>query len=681
MLRKTIAMAIMAAAGYVAMRPAPVVRADSEDAPNTGMADPATFAHLYGKWSAAQKPGASALDLYLLPVGGLSTESVNASGRVAIDLAGGSFEAVVVGLPAGDWEVWLADNQGTGSALPDAGDRTVKLGQLEAVPDAYALGGKLPAGMPPDFEADRAVVVRAGRNPADGFVMMGGSNVYERIARGYVRNARTEAEIAALIAKGRSLFSKERFNGNGRSCGTCHSEANNFTLDAAFIATLPANDPLFVHERTPELARNFEDASRLRTLGLIVANADGFDNLAAKFTLRPPRSLQSVGTQIAAPDPFFGADFTSAPAGLFNPERLGWSNDALPLRDFAIGAIVQHMPKTLARRPGSDFRLPTDDELDAMAMYQLSVGRQEDFDLKRLKLKMTQAVRGQELYLDTGEIGETGHKNCNACHFNGGGTGAFAFNPGVPGFSPKLDALPRGYNVTNGTNVNGLPRAAELRLPRDGGFGSLPLPFGGFGNFGDIPGVGVIPLEEFKSMSVVESADTAPFMHNHTVATLEDAVAFYGTPAYSADISIGSPTLGPIPVKISGKADDPEVQAISTFLRVLNVLENIRSAVSAGERARKALELADGKELAGLAREEVVDAIQVLSEGSLARSQDLAVLVCRSRLTAARLGMEAARDAANRQALEQALQSALGALRGSRELLADPATLPASFRK
>ena len=69
------------------------------------------------------------------------------------------------------------------------------------------------------------------------------------------------------------------------------------------------------------------------------------------------------------------------------PERLGWSNDGPPLRDFAIVAIAQHATRTLNRRAGADFRVPTDEELDALAAYQLALGRQEDFDLKSLQLK------------------------------------------------------------------------------------------------------------------------------------------------------------------------------------------------------------------------------------------------------------------------------------------------------
>ncbi|MGH7208857.1 MAG: hypothetical protein ACREIL_05680, partial [Nitrospiraceae bacterium] len=57
----------------------------------------------------------------------------------------------------------------------------------------------------------------------------------------------------ALIAKGERIFFNETFNGNGRTCGTCHRAEANFAIDPAFIATLPDNDPLFVAEFNPDL--------------------------------------------------------------------------------------------------------------------------------------------------------------------------------------------------------------------------------------------------------------------------------------------------------------------------------------------------------------------------------------------------------------------------------------------
>ena len=62
-------------------------------------------------------------------------------------------------------------------------------------------------------------------------------------------------KLDKLISQGATLFFEETFSGNGRTCGTCHPANNNFTIDPAFIATRPANDPLFVAEFNPALAQ------------------------------------------------------------------------------------------------------------------------------------------------------------------------------------------------------------------------------------------------------------------------------------------------------------------------------------------------------------------------------------------------------------------------------------------
>jgi hypothetical protein len=91
---------------------------------------------------------------------------------------------------------------------------------------------------------------------------------------------------AELIEKGRQIFFNETFEGNGRTCGTCHPAENNFAIDPAFIASLPDDDPLFVAEFNPDLKENFENPRLMREFGLIIENLDGFDDLANKFTLR-----------------------------------------------------------------------------------------------------------------------------------------------------------------------------------------------------------------------------------------------------------------------------------------------------------------------------------------------------------------------------------------------------------
>jgi hypothetical protein len=208
---------------------------------------------------------------------------------------------------------------------------------------------------------------------------------------------------AQLITKGKTIFFNETFNGNGRTCGTCHPEQNDFTLDPFFIATLPPNNALFVAEFNPDLRKNFENPRLMREFGLILENLDGFDDLENKFVMRGIPHLLALRTSVDSPQ----------------GPRTGWSGDGAPgdgsLRSFATGAVIQHFTNTLNRVPGVDFRLPTDEELDALEAFQLSLGRQQDLTLP-LPLKGTVPKRGQAIFLDNG-LGK-----CNLCHVNAGAT-------------------------------------------------------------------------------------------------------------------------------------------------------------------------------------------------------------------------------------------------------------------
>ena len=186
-------------------------------------------------------------------------------------------------------------------------------------------------------------------------------------------------------------------------------------------------------------------------------------------------------------------------------------------------------------------------------------------------------------------------------------------------------------------------------------------------------------MEEFNSPPLVESADTAPFFHNHTVADLESAVAFYGTPAFQASIPGRNP-LGGMQVQISSDPNDPEVQAIAAFLRMLNALENIRSSINVAERGRTMTTVADMRELARLSLAETIDAIQVLVQrlvGERSRAWHPVGSCATACWQSGARGSAAIRGSAGgRQPLNVALRN----LRAARTDLADPASLPPSFR-
>lgn len=375
---------------------------------------------------------------------------------------------------------------------------------------------------------------------------------------------------AALIAKGRALFFNETFGGNGRTCGTCHREERNFTIDAAFIATLPKDDPLFVAEFNPDLKQNFENPRLMREFGLILENLDGFDDLTNRFTMRGVPHVLAQRSSV------------NSPAG----PRTGWSGDGAPadgsLRSFATGAVIQHFTRTLNRVAGVDFRLPTPDELDALEAFQLSLGRQQDLELP-LRLKGTVAARGQTIFLD-GNLGK-----CNICHRNAGANATLGpQDAGNANFNTGVEDLPDQPARLTGEKV---PKDDGFRTPGDSTFNTPPL---------------------------VEAGDTGPFFHNNAIETIEGAVAFYNGQAFNTSPS-GRFLAGTDPNGVGIRLDATQVVAIAAFLRVLNSLENIRQGLEALQQsdAFRFTAHARARPLLLRARHETDDAIKVLAGGGL----------------------------------------------------------------
>src|SRR5215210_963286 len=320
---------------------------------------------------------------------GFSREASQARGVVRLDLVDDAAELELWGLPAGEpWDVWLVENRPGGSAMPDAGDRMHRLGRVMPGSGSSRLFSRRGAGFFNRFHCDLVVVARAGGRPERAGVLFGSPDLFQRLyTQRHTKPSSLISHMPAsaaslfgpgaafatpfdsldpLVAEGAALFQNGTFGGNGRTCGTCHPARNNFTIDPKFIATLPQSDPLFVFENNPDLARNFENGPLLRQLGLVTENPEGFDDLQGKFVLRAvPHTLALTNSRTPQP----GSAFEPIPP----VERLGWGGDGAPgsgsLREFALGAIVQHFPLTLGRTAGVDFRVPTDRELEAMAAF------------------------------------------------------------------------------------------------------------------------------------------------------------------------------------------------------------------------------------------------------------------------------------------------------------------------
>ncbi|HYS43264.1 MAG TPA: hypothetical protein VEM32_04715, partial [Geobacteraceae bacterium] len=299
-------------------------------------------------------------------------------------------------------------------------------------------------------------------------------------------------------------------------------------------------------------------------------NLDGFDDLENKFVMRGVPHVLALRTSVNS---------NQGP-------RTGWSGDGAPgdgsLRSFATGAVIQHFTKTLSRVPGVDFRLPTEEELDALEVFMLSLGRQQDPALP-LPLKGTVPKRGQGIFLDN-RLGK-----CNLCHANAGATANFG-----------------GGNIGNAnfnTGVENLPdQPADLtgeRNPPDDGFGR--------------PGDGT-----FNIPPLVEAADTGPFFHNNAIETIEGAVAFYDGEAFN-NSPAGRALAAVDPNKVGIELDGTQIVAIAAFLRVINALENIRQTIELLESSAEKgfAQRKEARELLKRAVSETQDSIKVLDGGGL----------------------------------------------------------------
>ena len=461
------------------------------------------------------------------------------AGTTIVDLDTGRITAEVHGLPGDEqFDLWLVDNVAAdeGSALPDAGDRTLLVGELSRTGDVSTIDGRIDVAAFDRFQMDMIVVAPRGERPTRDSVLFGSLSLFQRLyaalgsesrllasdfSRSIERGPAAESSLLAvrsayaqlpifvdadvifdaLVREGAQLFINETFAGNGRTCATCHPTLNNTALDVPFIAGLDDDDPLFVAEFVPALAENFENPLLMRGAALILENLDGFSDLSTRFVMRGvPHTLGMATSMAPTSVPFDNTvpDNSNFPPG-FPAQRTGWSGDGAPnsgsLRDFAIGAVQQHFTQTLARVDGQDFRLPTVSELDAMEAFQLALGRQEEVDVAALDLRDARALLGRELFnrLDTGNppkpsIGPAPNPfpqgpplpaaKCALCHENAGATlNVQAFTELLNNLGIPVPSVTGNANFATGVNdADNLPGDVldPENNPRDGGFGLVP---------------------------------------------------------------------------------------------------------------------------------------------------------------------------------------------------------------
>jgi cytochrome c peroxidase len=636
--------------------------AGEASAPFTGHGNPEALSSVYQRWKTGyeQRGGSEVLRLGLSYSKAMSTMLTDGRGEVAINLLNGQVRAQVEGLPDGAYDLWMLDSA---SAAGRTG-KTYKIGSFTAQNHQYQLQTVLDRQQLAGLTLDAVALAKVGDDPSKQGLLFGSPGVMQRlyfnerfipIARvGQVVPSAAKPEVAFsfllpkvaladassssnsqltnLVARGQRIFTQETFNGNGRTCSTCHRPDHNHTIDPAYIATLPKNDPLFVAEYNRNLA-GLEKPALVRQFALFQANADGYSNppvyRSAPHLLGLSNSLAferaANGGEFPQDEDYFLQHEPIAQQENRDTQAIGWSQDGAPdggaLRDFAKGAISQHLPKSLNRVAGTDFRLPTSDELDALEAYMLSLGRNQDPNLAAMTFSSPLVQQGLLLFNTKNNPGQTltnGYPsggtptfgttaNCNGCHSNAGAISSTT-----------------GGNPTRDTGVermrNQQHRVFDPSVPYDGGFGQVVQSDCGPDfdqtcySDGSVDPHNIRPtnhqrLNRFNAPSVIEAADTAPYFHNNTVTTLEETIAFYNTDAFNN--SPGAFTTKGVNRQVH--LDSSQVVQVALFLRTMNALDNIRSSTLMDQKAMT-LSGNDAAETVRLAASDTADAVRVLKE-------------------------------------------------------------------
>ncbi|MFW2371515.1 MAG: hypothetical protein ACN4GM_00185, partial [Gammaproteobacteria bacterium] len=493
-----------------------------------------------------------------------------------------------------------------------------------------------------------------------------------------------------------------------------------------------------------------EKPALMRKLGLILENLNGFRELDGSFTtrvnMRAPNHVLSLRTTLAPP-PAIAFDDGTLPLDINDlvfAQRTGWSGDGTPtsfhadffesngrdltgsLRDFVIGAIIQHYPLTLERsgltmdengNPRQpDFRFATEAELDALEAFMLSIGRQEENDdLNTLTLSDEVADRGRLNYMgfnvfDPDPTDNRPPLNCNSCHFNGGANTdpTFAFVAGVTpnhdltdlaanggsipshnrSFGPQVERLAdqagdiivqvvddpsvAGNCFTQGLSAVPLLPGDMVGIPSEG-CDANPFDNGYLFGFDDELAGMRAANNRFNVPVVFEAMDNPPFFHGHQINTIEGAVAFYATNRH-----LRNGEFLPAIVPLNGS----QVANVARFMRVMGADFNAASAITLSSKALDLRAPADRRTNARLALAEVDDAIELLDPVDLHITDAVPLFrEARDRLeTASRNGNRKTLTAAiaTLQAAQNSMvtRSSPGAAAGS----AVPATAPRSDR-
>lgn len=376
-----------------------------------------------------------------------------------------------------------------------------------------ACGGGGDDTVPTSPDADAA----AGRAAALAATAGTDASLFDADLSALVGASRPALSFAELI-KGKRLFERETFGGNGRTCLTCHSRETGTVSpqDAQHRFARNPADPLFL--------------------------ADGSDDGQGHGSTRM-RQDATVLVRIALPDNVSLADDPTArsvvlrrgvPSTLNTPalDPVLMSDGRQPdLRAQAHGAIADHAQAK---------REPRAEELAQIAAFQQSPGFFSSGTMLRLAYfgttpqlppgRTATEQRGRRFFVDAAPQGDFKTGLCSGCH---SGPMLNETNEFVP--APPFRRGGRFQSVgVSEFNVAGNPVHEFVFRNADGSTTRVASPDPGraliTGNAQDAES-----LNAFKIPSLWGAARTAPYFHDNSARTLEDVARHYA--AFFAAVS------------------------------------------------------------------------------------------------------------------------------------------------
>ena len=319
---------------------------------------------------------------------------------------------------------------------------------------------------------------------------------------------------------------------------------------------------------------------------------DGFEAPTTKFVSRGVTHVLSMKTSIKADT---GDGTTNPPA-----ERAGWGGDGAEdgtLRGFLAEAVKQHFTRRLDRVVDVDFRSPEPAEADAVAEFQLNLGRQNELELAACPTVRSPGRRGP-------------------ARFPGSGAGAMQLLSRQRGRQFSVDRQQPQLRHRNTRHLAVDARHLQWRTIerwrlRGRGLSQPDLESNAFGN------------GTFSPPPLIEAADTAPFFHDNLKILsggsqdLEDAIVFYSRNDFKLSPGAQETT------DFFGTEPDLQSQDAGVIVLFLDTLNGALNMDIARQRLNAALTLVQRfgntgvdvqKKLMELARVEIDDAIEVLSD-------------------------------------------------------------------